>query len=85
MAYPAYGSFAEYARARTDSISLKPRNITHAQASVLPLVGWCNTNLTFTRNAENVILYCALAVFTPHGAEAAEFGKVGCTSEFLFY
>lgn len=39
MAYPAYGSFAEYARARTDSISLKPRNLSHAQASALPLAG----------------------------------------------
>ena len=39
MAYPASGSFAEYAKARTDSISRKPRNLTHAEAAVLPVVG----------------------------------------------
>ena len=39
MAYPASGSFAEYAKARTDSICRKPRNLTHAEASALPLVG----------------------------------------------
>ena len=39
MAYPASGSFAEYAKARTDCIYRKPKNLTHAEASVLPLVG----------------------------------------------
>ena len=45
MAYPASGSFAEYAKASTDMIALKPRNLSHSEASVLPLVGECQHDI----------------------------------------